>query len=96
MQTITIAGTTYTLNLGSAAAEALTRPIKPLRKPALGRTDKRQYPAYVAGVTSTARYVRVYWRLNFVDGAEPSAFFQPLPDTPAAVYQGLDSVEVIE
>ena len=104
MQTITISGTTYTLKPGSAAAEALTRPIKLLRKPALGRSDKRLFPAYVAGVTSTADYIKGYFALNsqrykvpaYPDHVDHLALYVPLPDAPAAVYQGLDSVEVTE
>lgn len=103
MQTITISGTTYTLKPGSAAAEALTRPIKPLRKPALGRSDKRRYPAYTPGVTSTADYVQRYFELNSDKRALPAypkgnhlALYVPLPVAPAAEYQGLDTVETIE
>ena len=102
MQTITISGTTYTLKPGSAAAETLTRPIKPLRKPALGRSDKRLFPAYTAGVTSTADYVKGYFALNSQRAlpAYPKgnhlALYVPLPDVPAATYQGLDTVETIE
>lgn len=100
MQTITIAGTTYTLKPGSAAAEAVTRPIKPMRKPALGRSDKRFYPDYTPGVTSTADYVRDYFALNSKHyTAYPKgnhlALYAPLPDAPAAEYQGLDTVEEI-
>lgn len=104
MQTITISGTTYTLKPGSAAAEAVTRPIKPMRKPALGRSDKRYYPAYTPGVTSTADYVKGYFALNsqrykapaYPDHVDHLALYVPLPDAPAAVYQGLDTVEVVE
>jgi hypothetical protein len=102
MHTVTLNGTTYTLKPGSAAAEAVTRPIKPLRKPALGRSDKRLFPTYHAGVTSSADYVRAYFALNskpytaYDKHADHLKLYEPLPDTPAAVYQGLDSVETIE
>ena len=91
MQTITIAGTTYTLKPGSAAAEAVTRPMKPYKLPRKG--DKRFYPAYKPGVTSTADYVRGYFALNSIGRTD---HFEPLPAAPAAVYQGLDTVETVE
>ena len=102
MQSITISGTTYTLKPGSAAAEALTRPVKPYKIPRKG--DKRQYPTYVAGVTSTADYIKGYFALNsqrykapaYPDHVNHLALYAPLPDAPAAGYQGLDSVETIE
>ena len=100
MQSITISGTTYTLKPGSAAAEALTRPMKPYKLPRKG--DKRRYPAYVAGVTSTADYVKRYFELNSDKRALPAypkgnhlALYVPLPVAPAAVYQGLDTVEEV-
>lgn len=93
---------TYTLQPGSAAAEALARPVKPYKLPRKG--DKRQYPRYVAGITSTADYVRDYFQLNsqrykqpaYPDHVDHLAFYAPLPDDPAAVYQGLDTVETVE
>jgi hypothetical protein len=100
MHTITISGTTYTLKPGSAAAESVTRPIKPHKLPRKG--DKRQYPTYVAGVTSTADYVRSYFYMNSqrtmpaYGTGDHLALYAPLPDAPAATYQGLDSVETIE
>ena len=102
MQSVTISGTTYTLKPGSAAAETLTRPIKPHKLPRKG--DKRLFPAYVAGVTSTVDYVRAYFALNsarykapaYPDHVNHLALYVPLPDAPAAVYQGLDTVETIE
>lgn len=102
MQTITISGTTYTLKPGSAVAETITRPMKPYKIPRKG--DKRHYPAYTPGVTSTADYVRGYFALNsqryktpaYPDHVDHLALYVPLPDAPAAVYQGLDTVEVIE
>jgi len=90
MQSITISGTTYTLKPGSAAAEALTRPMKPYKIPRKG--EKRTYPAYKAGVTSTADYVRVYYRANSIGRPD---HFEPLNTAPAATYQGLDTVEEI-
>lgn len=101
MQTITLNGTTYTLKPGSAAAEAVTRPIKPHKLPRKG--DKRYYPAYTPDVTSTADYVQRYFELNSDKRALPAypkgnhlALYVPLPDAPAAVYQGLDTVETVE
>lgn len=92
----------YTLQPGSPAAEALTRPVKPHKLPRKG--DKRLYPAYAAGVTSTADYVRHYFQLNsqryklpaYPDHVDHLALYAPLPDEPAAVYQGLDTVETVE
>lgn len=93
----------YTLRPGSPAAEALTRPIKPYKLPRKG--DKRLYPAYVPGITSTADYVRDYFSLNtrpygkisaYENGGDSLALYAPLPDEPAAVYQGLDSAETVE
>lgn len=101
MQTITLNGTTYTLKPGSAAAETLTRPMKPYKIPRKG--DKRLFPAYTPGVTSTADYVQRYFELNSDKRALPAypkgnhlALYAPLPVAPAAVYQGLDTVETIE
>ena len=87
-------GTLSTYTITNPATWAALQSVKPMKKPR-AKADKRQFPKWDRHM-STAQYVRAYWRLNFVDGAEPSAFFQPLPDAPAAVYQGLDSVEVIE
>ena len=91
----------YTLQPGSAAAEALTRPVKPHKLPRKG--DKRLYPAYVAGVTSTADYVRQFFELNsqrnklpaYASHVDHLALYAPLPDEPAAVYLGLDTVEEV-
>ena len=99
MQSITLNGTTYTLKPGSAAAETLTRPIKPHKLPRKG--DKRYYPAYTPGVTSTADYVRAYFALNsqrykapaYPDHVDHFALYVPLPTAPAAEYQGLDTIE---
>lgn len=100
MQTITISGTSYTLKPGSAAAETLTRPIKPHKLPRKG--DKRHYPTYVAGVTSTASYILSYFHMNSqrtmtaYGKGNHLALYVPLPAAPATVYQGLDSVETVE
>jgi len=101
MQTITLNGTTYTLKPGSAAAETSTRPIKPHKLPRKG--DKRLFPAYTPGVTSTADYVQRYFELNSDKRALPAypkgnhlALYAPLPDAPAATYQVLDPVETID
>jgi len=69
--------------------------IKPAKKPALAlaRSDKRLFPAYRAGVTSTAAYVRAYFGLN-VGLICPPDYYHPLPDTPAAVSDVTETVEV--
>lgn len=92
----------YTLQPGSPAMLALAA-VKPWKLKR--RADKRIYPKYVPGLTSTADYVRAYFALNTESiTGKPCAYdryldhltlYAPLPDAPAAVYQGLDSVETI-
>lgn len=94
---------TYTVAPGSTLPLALAT-LKPMKKPARARTHKRQYPGYVSGITSTRDYIDAYFGLN--SHAKIAAWprrctdwlslYQPLPDEPAALYQGADSVETIE
>lgn len=95
---------TYTVAPGSSLPLALAA-LKPVKKPALARTHKRLFPAYAPGVTSTADYIRAYFSLNTCHHSKIHAYdnhldhrtlYAPLPDTPAALYQGVDSVEVDE
>lgn len=93
----------YSVQPGSSALLQLAS-IKPA-KTRLARSDKRRYPVYAPG-DSTADYVRRYFELNTESRhGSPCAYGQhidhmtlyaPLPDTPAAVYTGVDSVEVTD
>lgn len=93
----------YTLQPGSPAMLALAA-IKPLKRPKWARTEKRLFPNYAPGITSTADYINAYFSLNtrpyskvhaYDNAGDHLALYAPLPDEPAAVYQGLDSVETI-
>ena len=95
---------TYTVAPGSSLPLALAT-LKPVKKPPLARTHKRLFPAYVPGVTSTADYISAYFSLNTRPYSKIHAYdnhldhltlYAPLPDTPAALYQGVDSVETVE
>jgi len=94
---------TYKLVPGSDAAAKLLMPMKPLRT-RLARSENRLFPKYAPGIDSTADYVRRYFALNsqrnklpaYPDDVDPLALYAPLPDAPAAVYAGVDSVETIE
>lgn len=93
----------YTVAPGSPAPMALAT-LKPVKKPALARSHKRQFPGYAPGVTSTADYIRAYFGLNSSPKIaaydkytkEWLSLYQPLPDEPAAVYTGADTVETVE
>lgn len=93
----------YTVAPGSTLALQLAA-LKPLKKPSLARSAKRQFPTYLPGHTSTAGYINVYFGLNSDRkiAAYPRhetnwlSLYQPLPDKPAAVYTGADTVETIE
>lgn len=93
---------TYTVAPGSTLALQLAA-LKPLKKPPLARSAKRQFPHYAAGITSTADYINAYYGLNSHPkiAAWPRhetnwlSLYQPLPDEPAAVYTGADTVETI-
>lgn len=95
---------TYTVAPGSALPLALAA-LKLVKKPALARPHKRLFPGYAPGATSTADYVKAYFELNTRPFSEIAAYgnhldhlalYAPLPDTPAALYQGVDSVETVE
>ena len=95
---------TYTVAPGSALPLTLAA-LKPIKKPALARSHKRLFPSYVAGVTSTADYVRAYFGTNtgrrsgiyaYDDYVDHLTLYAPLPDAPAALYVGVDTVEVDE
>ena len=94
---------TYTVAPGSAIPLTLAA-LKPAKRPALARSHKRAFPTYVAGM-STADYVRAYFGANtgrrsgiyaYDDYADHLALYAPLPDAPAALYVGVDTVEVDE
>ena len=95
---------TYTVAPGSAIPLTLAA-LKPAKRPALARSHKRVFPAYVAGVTSTADYIKAYFALNtgrrsnifaYDNAADHLALYAPLPDAPAALYTGVDTVETVE
>jgi len=77
--------------------------LKPAKRPALARSDKRLFPEWHRRM-STADYVRQYFALNsqqYKLPAYPShidhlSLYDPLPDTPAATYVGVDTVEIDE
>ena len=92
----------YRLERGSPHAAPLLTPQKPwkIKRP----KEKRQYPQFSLLSTSTADYVRRYFALNSQRNKLPAypghvdhlALYAPLPDAPAAVYTGVDSVEMGE
>ena len=93
MQTLKLTPSlTLTVAPGSTLPMRITA-VKPAKKPAPGRSAKRLFPAYRAGVTSTAAYVRAYFGLN-VGLICPPDYYHPLPDTPAAVSDVIETVEV--
>ena len=93
---------TYRLAPGSDAAAALLMPMK-LPRTRWARTEKRTFPKYYPGQTSTADYVSQYFQLNaggrhgspcaYGKHLDHMTLYAPLPDAPAAVYMGVDSVE---
>ena len=92
---------TYTVAPGSTLPLQIMV-LKPI-KGGIGRaTDKRLFPKHEPH-WSAAEYVRRYFALNcqprkapaFNPGTNHLALYHPLPDTPAATYAGLDSVEVL-
>lgn len=93
----------YTVAPGSSIPMTLAT-LKPVKKPALARSHKRQFPSYAPGFTSTADYINAYFGLNSSPkiAAWPRhctdwlSLYQPLPDEPAAVYTGADTVETVE
>lgn len=75
--------------------------LKPARRPALARGEKRLFPRWHAGM-STAAYVREYFGENtrryakvhaFDDYVDHLALYAPLNEAPATVYTELDTVE---
>ena len=95
---------TYRLEPGSPHAAPLLTPMK-LPRTRWARSEKRLFPVYRPG-DSTRDYVRAYFALN--TGGRPGSpcaydrridhmtRYAPLPDAPAAVYTGVDSVEMGE
>jgi hypothetical protein len=92
----------YTLAPGSTVPLQLAalRPPKPPRS----KADKRLFPRHEAH-WSTADYIKRYFALNtghskqinvYDNYGDHLALYHPLPDTPAATYTGVDSVEVDE
>ena len=95
---------TYTVAPGSALPLTLAA-LKPAKRPALARSHKRAFPAYVPGVTSTADYIKAYYGLNtrpygkiyaYDNAVDHLTLYAPLPDAPAALYVGVDTVETVE
>ena len=93
----------YTLAPGSAVPLALAA-LKPAKRPR-GKADKRLFPDYVPGVTSTADYINAYFARNtgrkggvsaYDDYLDHLALYAPLPDAPAVTYAGVDTVETVE
>jgi hypothetical protein len=91
----------YTLAPGSTVPLQLAA-LKPLRT-RWARSEKRLFPEWYRRM-STADYVRQYFELNSQQHKLPAypshvdhlALYAPLPDRPAAIYTGVDSVEVDE
>jgi hypothetical protein len=82
MQTIQIDGTTYRVKFDRdplELAKAARKPYKP-KKP----KDIRKFPTYIAGITSTADYIRRFDNLNCLQAldyhgasAETAAQYDP-------------------
>lgn len=92
----------YTLAPGSTVPLQLAA-LKPARKPR-PKAEKRLFPAYTPDM-STKDYIRAYFARNvrrhggvsaYDDAIDHLALFAPLPDSPAAYYTGVDSVETID
>jgi len=91
---------TYTAAPGSDLFLRLAA-LKPVKRPR-SKADKRLFPAYGPGM-STADYIRAYFARNvrrhggisaYDDFVDHLALYAPLPDAPAAVYTGVDTVEI--
>ena len=82
---------TYRLEPGSPHAAALLTPMKPwkIKRP----KEKRQYPQFSVLSTSTAQYVREYYRINALGS---TAHFDPLREERAHWFTGVDTVETIK
>ena len=92
----------YKLAPGSTVPLQLAA-LKPLRT-RWARSEKRLFPKWTPDM-STADYVRAYYGLNtrpygkinaYDNHGDALALYAPLPDSPAAYYTGVDSVEVDE
>lgn len=93
----------YKVAPGSTLPLALAT-LKPLKRPRRATTHKREFPQH-AIFWSTKRYIEEYFRMNsrhngkihaYDQGQDHIGLYQPLPDEPAALYQGADSVETVE
>ena len=91
----------YTLAPGSTVPRQLAA-LKPLRKPR-AKAEKRLYPRWTPDM-STKDYIRAYYGLNtrprgnvqaYDNYIDHLALYAPLPDSPAAFYTGVDSVEEV-
>lgn len=100
--TYTVApGSSLPMTLGTLVTLAALRPVK---KPALARSAKRQFPSYHPGITSTRDYINAYFGLNSHPkiAAWPRhetnwlSLYQPLPDEPAAVSDVIETIETIK
>jgi hypothetical protein len=90
---------TYTAAPGSELPLALAT-LKPYRLKRKG--EKRLYPAYVRGITSTRDYVSAYFSLNtrphgkinaYANHLDQLSLYAPLRDEPAHGYMGIDTIE---
>jgi len=89
----------YTLAPGSTVPLQLAA-LKPVRT-RWARSEKRLFPKWSPAM-STKDYIKRYFAMNsqrykapaYPDHIDHLALYHPLPDTPAATYTGVDSVEV--
>ena len=96
-------GTLSTYTITNPATWAALQSLKPMRKPALARSDKRQFPQWDRQM-STADYIRVYFALNsrqltvpaYPDHVDHLTLYAPLPDTPAAWAPDTVEIEILE
>jgi hypothetical protein len=96
-------GTVSTYNITNPATWAALQSVKPMRRPALARRCKREFPQWRADM-STADYVNQYFGLNshIKIAAYPRyetnwlSLYAPLPDTPAAWAPDTVEIETVE
>jgi hypothetical protein len=89
MQKITIGGTQYTVKPDRDISK-LIKAAKAKPKMTCQKACARAFPAFIAGKTSTAEYVRAYWAGNGFDMAAYDQFFGGrLSPMPASVYDPL-------
>ena len=93
-------GTLSTYTVTNPATWAALQSVKPMRKPALARSHKRQYPQWRADM-STADYIRGYFALNSkpytaYGKGDHLALYAPLPDTPATWAPDTVEIEILE